>query len=60
MSDVDESVYSTTPDTSFRWSTTDQLWIFNMASRSLSANATYDYRITLNDGTSIEFRFGLK
>jgi hypothetical protein len=51
---------STTPDAAFRWSATDQQWIFNMNSKALSANKTYYYRITLNDGTSIDFHFGLK
>jgi hypothetical protein len=26
---IDESVYSTTPDTSFRWDPTAQQWIYN-------------------------------
>jgi hypothetical protein len=57
---VDEAVVSTTPDTAFRWSSTDQQWIFNMATKSLKAGTTYVYKITLNDGTTIDFRFGLK
>ncbi|PYP29828.1 MAG: hypothetical protein DMD55_00185, partial [Gemmatimonadetes bacterium] len=57
---LDESVVSTTPDTDFRWSATDQQWIFNMGSKSLKANTTYYYDITLQDGTHILFNFGLK
>ena len=57
---VNEPVDSTTPYTEFRWSPTDQQWIFNINTKSLSANKTYYYRITLNDGSVIEFRFGLK
>jgi len=57
---LDESVVSTTPDTDFRWSATDQQWIFNMGSKSLKANTTYYYDITLKDGTHILFNFGLK
>jgi hypothetical protein len=58
--DVDEAVVSTTPDAAFRWAATDQQWIFNMNTKNLAANATYLYRITLNDGSAIDFRFGLK
>ena len=59
-SEVNESVPSTTPDANFRWDSTDQHWIFNMATSSVSANRTYVYRISLNDGSSITFRFGLR
>ena len=58
--DVDEAVDSTTPDTAFRWSSTDQQWIFNMSTKNLSKNKTYAYLITLNDGSTIKFQFGLK
>ncbi len=57
---VNEPVDSTTPDTVFRWSATDQQWIFNINTKNLSANTTYVYLITLNDGTTIQFQFGLK
>ena len=57
---VDEAVVSTTPDTTFRWSATDQQWIFNMNTKPLTANKTYFYKIDLNDGTMILFQFGLK
>jgi hypothetical protein len=59
---VNEDVISTTPDTAFRWSATDSLWIFNVSTKdpSLSPNAEYVYRISLNDGTSIDFTFGLR
>jgi hypothetical protein len=59
-SDVDLEVSSTTPDTAFRWSADDQLWIFNISTKGLDANQTYVYQITLNDGTEILFQFGLK
>jgi len=58
--DVDEAVDSTTPDAAFRWDSTSQQWIFNMSTKSLSASLTYYYRITLNDGTNIDFKLGLK
>jgi hypothetical protein len=57
---VDEAVISTTPDSSFRWDSTAQQWIFNLNSKSLNADKTYVYQITLQDDTTIDFRFGLK
>jgi hypothetical protein len=60
VSTVDESVVSTTPDTTFRWDPSAQQWIFNMNTKGLSANMTYNYTITLDDGSTINFRFGLK
>jgi hypothetical protein len=59
-STVDEAVDSTTPDTAFRWSSTDQQWIYNVNTKSLKANYTYYYDIALNDGTHVLFQFGLK
>jgi len=58
--DVDESVSSTSSDTSFRWDPSAQQWIFNISTTNLPAGQTYLYRIQLNDGSSINFRFGLK
>jgi hypothetical protein len=57
---VNEAVDSTTPDTAFRWSATDQQWIFNVNTKKLTANKTYVYKISLNDGSWISFQFGLK
>ena len=57
---VNETVVSTTPDTAFRFDTSDKQWIFNINTKSLANNKTYVYLITLNDTTTIEFRFGLK
>jgi len=57
---VDEAVVSTTPDANFRWDPMAAQWIFNMNTKNLVANTTYLYRVTLNDGTPIDFRFGLK
>ena len=51
---------STTPDTAFRWDPTDKQWIFNINTKDLVKNKTYVYLITLNDTSTIEFRFGLK
>jgi hypothetical protein len=57
---VNETVISTTPDTAFRWDSTAQQWIFNINTKSLNANKTYVYLVTLNDGSTIGFQFGLK
>src|SRR5207249_4191109 len=38
---VNEDVISTTPDTAFRWSASDQLWIFNLSTKNLSPNKKY-------------------
>jgi len=55
---VDESVFSTASDTSFRWDGTE--WIFNMSTSNLSSGVKVKYYIPLNDGTYIFFTFGLK
>jgi hypothetical protein len=57
---VDEPVDSTTPDPAFRWDATGQQWIFNIATKPLPANQTYVFLITLNDGSTISFQYGLK
>jgi hypothetical protein len=57
---VDESVYSTTPDSSFRWDPSAQQWIYNQATSNLTSGVSYTYRIPLNDGTWITYRFGIK
>jgi hypothetical protein len=56
---VDETVASTTPDTSFRWDPTAQQWIFNINTKGLATSTTYIYAIGLNDGSSIMFQYGL-
>jgi hypothetical protein len=60
MGETGEAVDSTTPFTEFRWSPDDQQWIFNISTKNLSANKTYVYLITLNDGSTISFQYGLK
>lgn len=57
---VDETVDSTTPNDAFRWDPDDAQWIFNLRTEGLAANITYLYRITLNDGSAFEVRFGLR
>ena len=55
-------VYSTTPDTAFRWAG-DQ-WIFNQSTKNNGTlnktGTTYFFQINLNDGSSIFFQYGLK
>ena len=63
ITNVDEVPDSTTPDTAFRWDPTGQQWIFNISTKYAPvnvANQTYYFRISLNDGTSIMFQYGLK
>jgi len=57
---VNESIVSTTPDSSFRWDPTAQQWIFNLSTKNLPSNATFTYVINLNDGSNITFQFGLR
>jgi HSP20 family molecular chaperone IbpA len=57
---VNETVLSTTPDTAFRWDASGQQWIFNISTKTLRADTKYSYLITLKDGSTIPFAFGLK
>lgn len=56
---VEDIVNTNNPDSAFRWDATDQQWIFNISTQNLAANSTYVYTIALNDGTVINFQFGL-
>jgi hypothetical protein len=74
VSNVNEDIVSTTPDTAFRWDPTARQWIFNLSTSGLSKNATAVFIIKLNDGTIVgpvvgganvasgasSFQFGLK
>jgi hypothetical protein len=60
VTDVDETVSSTSADPAFRWDSIGQQWTFNISTASLAAGKTYVYRIQLNDGSTIGFQFGLK
>jgi hypothetical protein len=42
------------------WDADVQQWIFNISTKNLTANQTYFYRVSLDDGSVIDFRFGLK
>jgi hypothetical protein len=60
---VNEVPDSTTPDTAFRWDPTGQQWIYNINTKAAPvnrANQTYGFTITLNDGSTIIFQFGLR
>jgi hypothetical protein len=57
---VDEAVYSTTPDTSFRWDSSAQQWIYNQNTGNLVSGIKYTYSIPLNDGTSITYTFAVR
>jgi hypothetical protein len=63
VTEVDEQVYSNTPDNGFRWDASAQQWIFNLDTKNnptLAAGSTYMFRIYLLDGTFIQYQFGLK
>jgi hypothetical protein len=55
-----ETVDSTTPDSAFRFDTSGGQWIYNISTKSYNAGSTYFFRVFLNDGTNIDFDFGLR
>ncbi|MCU1287399.1 MAG: hypothetical protein JWO13_3749 [Acidobacteriales bacterium] len=55
---VNEDPISTTPDDVFTFD--GEQWHFNIKTKNLSANNTYTYLISLNDGSTIQFMYGLK
>lgn len=57
---VSDVIATNNPDTAFRWDSTSQQWIFNITTGNLTAGSTYIYTITLNDGSTILFRYGLR
>jgi hypothetical protein len=63
MTAVDETADNSTNDLGWRFDSTAQQWIFNMSTKTAPqnvANRTYFYQITINDGSTILFDFGLK
>jgi hypothetical protein len=60
VSSVNEPAETKNGDTAFHWDADGQQWKFNISTKGLAANTTYFYRIALNDGSTIEFRFGLR
>jgi hypothetical protein len=59
-SEPNTDVVSTSADTAFRWSESDQFWIFNLSTKGYTPATTYVFRITLLDGSAIQFQFGIK
>jgi hypothetical protein len=55
-----EAVDSTTPDTAFRFDPSGGQWIYNISTKNYNAGSTYFFQISLNDGTYINFDFGLR
>jgi hypothetical protein len=60
VEDVNAPVESATPDTAFRWDAQARLWIFNLKTQMLASETINRFRISLNDGTTIEFSFKVK
>jgi len=57
---VEDVVDTNVPDMAFRWDPTGLQWIFNITTANLTAGSTYMYTITLNDGSTIMFQYGLR
>ncbi|MCA1834035.1 MAG: PxKF domain-containing protein, partial [Actinobacteria bacterium] len=57
-SDVDQPVPSTSAHESFRAG--DQQWIYNISTKSFTAGSKYGFRISLDDGTAIDFSFTVR
>jgi len=53
-------VDTSNPDTAFRWDPSSQQWISNISTANLTAGNTYVYAVTLNDGSTILFQYGLR
>jgi hypothetical protein len=60
VTNVDETVTSTSADNAFRWDASGQQWIFNVSTANMPGGQTYTFLIQLNDGSKIYFSFGLK
>jgi hypothetical protein len=64
LANVDElTIDNSTNDLGWRFDSTAQQWIFNMSTKLApinQTNVTYYFQISLNDGSSIFFQYGLK
>jgi len=60
VANVDETIDANVIDSGFRFDTSAQQWIFNLSTKGENAGYTYVYTISLNDGTSITFQYGLR
>jgi hypothetical protein len=59
IDNVNETTGTDVPDVAFRWDSSGQQWIFNMATSNLASGSTYAFRINLAYG-SINFVVGVK
>jgi YDG domain/Galactose oxidase, central domain len=59
IDNVNETSGTDIPDAAFRWDSSGQQWIFNMATSNLSSGSTYAFRINLAYG-NITFVVGVK
>jgi hypothetical protein len=58
--DAPEDVADQLEDTNFHFDAENQWWICNIRTRELERGFTYAYTLTLNDGSTLQFQFGLK
>jgi glycine cleavage system H lipoate-binding protein len=61
VDNVNETITNNIADAAFRWDSSGQQWIFNMATTNLTSGLTYTFRINLaNTSQSIVFGIGVK
>ena len=60
VQEVNLDVPAVVPPPVFRWSQILRAWIFVIDTRRLADDTTHVFRITLADGTAINFRFSLR
>ena len=60
VQEVNLDVPAVAPPPVFRWSQILRAWIFVIDTRRLADDTTHVFRITLADGTAINFRFSLR
>jgi hypothetical protein len=61
IDNINEVAGTDIPDAAFRWDSSGQQWIFNMATSNLVSGSTYQFRINLaNSSQSIAFVVGVK
>jgi hypothetical protein len=61
VDNVNETTLNDIADVAFRWDSSGQQWMFNMATTNLVSGNTYQFRINLlNSSQSITFGVGVK
>ena len=61
VNNINETADNSIPDVAFRWDSSGQQWIFNMATTNLVSGSSYSFRINLAYGPqSIVFVVGVK